>query len=1071
MTTASNTLKEQLFELNRLHSEILKIMNAFHDAIITDNEFTNIELSGSDGTITNLQVPTNVYLSTELKRLSATVANLTDSSSNIAGVIVNDELGDFREIIVDSYRNAMDVIERSAVQINQSIELSTNNMLQNMTSTSMHVKLSLPTAYSHVRKFKVERYDLDDTSIDLVTDGMSRSIALQTFAENDVDYIKTEGFYDADPLVNRYYGTFDVLDVTKQDDGSYKVLIRDIRYSDMLNVADKSRELNKDDYMITADGRSRYQITNIRNNTITVEHISGFGVIETGEAKLVYNHISAQSKTLRIPVRPSERSIIFIAPIHQNTDYVSEFGGAIKLTSTEFSIETDDFVHDFDTYVSKNVINIGAYLESLAREGVMSRSMAVEIDKPELSNSSFKVVQINKHITNTANMTRLTKLVAEKNSVASAITVLNSTIAELTSRISIGNYNSTAERQLDESTLASKIQQRDSKSALFSSAVKDINTLLTSNEFSETSPKFRIRGFWDVNEPTIVNTGVVQRIVQYQYRYRYVSVDTDTSDATVIQLGDSTGVVSAWNYGYTNALDKIYNELTNTYVWSTNNIENGDISNINEIDVPISYGEGVQLQVRAIGEAGFPNNAVKSSWSDAINIEFPEQLSASTQISSIIAQNESDMVQITVDSKFKSEGLTDHVAESFVERDKTYSHTAHKIFSGFVTPEQISISLYEKIKDMVDEIDRLREIVDRRSINISVELLDESGASTPVNNMSTVKLFAGYYDDVVNVTDDSAYGTIVEKTFYIRLSNKYAQTAELLSLSPGSLIVETSNTDYSNVPFSEANDNSPLTQLNGQIIYTRNKDISGTIDLVTPITERSVYTITSSDINQLTPDDQRHVVHWTGAAFETVDLNANAVSDTYFAVHENHPLYKEYAANINASTKDALTEYMNGAATLTPITRADNVQLDSASIDHVGFRQNDKYLIGKPTCGAKLFMQVNNHASLQVPSSDTAAAMSINQGSENAVLIPLIFQYRMTDAIGRLNGDPSLSVSASNIEYKKRVGFDMLIANSKFSFDVVVSAKLRPNTISALDVNVSTIAQSTTSPSTTAKIL
>lgn len=48
-------------------------------------------------------------------------------------------------------------------------------------------------------------------------------------------------------------------------------------------------------------------------------------------------------------------------------------------------------------------------------------------------------------------------------------------------------------------------------------------------------------------------------------------------------------------------------------------------TDVNTTRIPISPNEVVMVRVRSISEAGFPNNPVKSEWSDPIYVEFPDE--------------------------------------------------------------------------------------------------------------------------------------------------------------------------------------------------------------------------------------------------------------------------------------------------------------------------------------------------------------------------------------------------------------------------------------------------------------
>ena len=60
--------------------------------------------------------------------------------------------------------------------------------------------------------------------------------------------------------------------------------------------------------------------------------------------------------------------------------------------------------------------------------------------------------------------------------------------------------------------------------------------------------------------------------------------------------------------------------------------------------------------------------------------------------------------------------------------------------------------------------------------------------------------------------------------------------------------------------------------------------------------------------------------------------------------------------------------------------------------------------------------------------------------SKQEILIPMVFEYRMFDALGRLNGDPKAEFK--DLSYTKTIGCSMNISNKPFTFDIKATVKL-----------------------------
>jgi len=110
----------------------------------------------------------------------------------------------------------------------------------------------------------------------------------------------------------------------------------------------------------------------------------------------------------------------------------------------------------------------------------------------------------------------------------------------------------------------------------------------------------------------------------------------------------------------------------------------------------------------------------------------------------------------------------------------------------------------------------------------------------------------------------------------------------------------------------------------------------------------------------------------------------------------------------------------------------------------------DQYTLGKQSCGSYLFISADNHLNIQVDGDSIQSREVVQFGQQNAVSIPLVFQYRMTDYFGTVSGSGLGNVggdstgSTVNLTYSKKIGFDLYPNNSDVvQFDVEFSAKYR----------------------------
>ena len=115
----------------------------------------------------------------------------------------------------------------------------------------------------------------------------------------------------------------------------------------------------------------------------------------------------------------------------------------------------------------------------------------------------------------------------------------------------------------------------------------------------------------------------------------------------------------------------------------------------------------------------------------------------------------------------------------------------------------------------------------------------------------------------------------------------------------------------------------------------------------------------------------------------------------------------------------------------------------------------DQYTLGKQSCGSYLFVSSDNHLNIQVDGDSIQSREVVAFGQQNALSIPLVFQYRMTDYFGTTSGTGLGNIggdetgSTVNLTYSKRIGFDLYPNNSDVvQFDIEISAKYRSDRLS-----------------------
>ncbi len=1062
----SNSMASQLADVNRLNNNGLLLMKAMYEAITSNKETVTTTIELQDGTKSNIVIPSNIYIKSEVERLRSTINNMVGLGDTKSGTIVsiNDGSSDkLRDITLTTFKKGLDKLKKNELGIVDQINITENPLIEKLLSPLTSLKITLPKRFNNESSVVVTKIFLD--SLEGLSDGFSYAQTRQYLATNNIVHNIKEGRQDLTPSKQRFYGDFNIMSIENNNNDTFTCRFDKKTYNDSDNVVENSRELEVGNTLLTNDGLSIYKITNIVDNGlgvfVTVTHISGFSSLDVGISALKFYDDTISQKVVEVPVKGQDKFVLFFSSLDSRSNVQGVYSEAILVDTDNLKVVSNSIEFNFNTYFASNILGLGQHLESIVKDNTVPRSLATPIVKPVLDTEFFKVVQVNKHITNTADTKKLKKYSSEKNRLSSEISKITDLIKKTSTRINKGQYKSRDEKSADESTLSSLTKKKNDKQAMYNSTVDNIKSLSTFLSAPKASPKYRIQGFWAIDEPKSEITGDLQRVVRYNVRYKYVPSNSDVSESSSINVDGKEGLISAWNEFKTIPLKKTYDTVKKKFVWNVVNISDADVNNINQLEVPISYGENVVIQIQAIGEAGYPNNPILSEWSSPIKITFPEELAQDEQVKSIVEGNENDLVKVEVTREFESRGIDKLLSKAYTEQDRTFYLSSDDIASTEYTTEQKTISVGEQVRSLKLELQSIKELITRRSTSYSVELIAPNGRVYPVNKLGTVSLFAGHYTDVVDVNQITTYGNMVEVVFYLKLVNYNATSADITSISSGILTEDTTNNNYKDVPFSLVGSSLKQKQKNGQILYLRNKDVSGSNDLVYQNNVTSNTLVPSSDIESTTTDAEKTVVHFDGSTFSTVKMSKASTGTDYVVMTTSHPLYINYINNpTNSLNSTALVDEFNRIREFNDSLLEANRQQDYSSIDFTQFTDNDKYLIGKNSTGSKLFMRISDIQNIQVKTSDSSSSVSLQNGESNALLIPIVYQFRMVDALGRLNGDSALSLSASNIEYKKKMGVDLVVGNELFKFDLEVSSKFRKTTLSVTNSENSQIINS-----------
>lgn len=1196
--TTKSTLNDVLADLGVDMTNLDNFLSQMNKILSTTSDSVSITQTTRDGETTQVLVPSFGYLNGKVDNLSSMFETLLNANDNVLGVV--DQDGNARKFQLQNVATLvtdLEAINAGALTIPTDFRVKPNWFFNSFLNPLLFVSINI-SAYLNdaVDRFEVKRLiintDNDDDKITyfdsnyLGKNDINLNNAMVDLASNNITWIEDDEIVDLPVSINQARGTFDVLQIfentiseiisgTPISSNVKMYKLNTLQYNFIVNNQVTTRFLQINDVLITENG-SEYKITNLDKNARTIQVNLTFGNegIAIGANVLRIKPQPYKVPELQINVGFNERQIIFIRPISSVLDLTTDlFSNGMGIFSNNLTIKlADGSTQTLADYYNSFVSDFGLLFLNYAKEKKVPAALGVAPTAPVLSTNNFKVVQQNAHINSTASTDDLKNQLATQAQLKSQITTYDATITSIKAQLNTNQSLSGTQKNALQNQLTNTTNLKTNAFNQLATISQQITLSLKTNPSFITSSKYVVQGFWEIPTPQQSTYGA-QQVVQFKVRYRYLSQTGTTSNSTPIQFTDSSGnQVTGYFSNYTEVLTKArvktYDATTGTYTWVEEDVADANAVNSNQIAIPISSGESVEISIASISEAGYPDNPLISAYSNAITIPFPSDIQTQEESTLVSQQAFADASQVSFTQQLNSQGLDIHLQSSFTTGDKYYAHAASDISSGFFDSSGNVIDLGAYIQTLTNQINALTQALQTAKATINVTIYDGAGNQIQVTNGQTVQLFAGYYKDQIKTTDGSVVsyndGQIIDTQYIISISNTSQTPLELISYLMGgtsdpvaeSFPASFENTDYNvnrryDIAPITANDQSQgyfnsiqqktgfqSSQVKSQFIYLRGKDFAlknllndgDNIDKTagTSTTNPAVYkdnatynyqgtvvsgsTAPGSKIPYISGKYLPFDPSSSGAGFFTTNPNvwSGYIPDTSnpgsyinntnpgylseFCIHKQHPLLPTLAANYNGSDVRTImlptyssseiaagiqktlpfshaihfdtsvqdvndlfgVPYYAQAQYVTPdspnINGASNASLmrENAYPIKLSFEQNDSYLIGRYTCGSYLFLLPSSVTAISVDGNHpTLSKKVVNFGNDNAINIPLVYQYRCSDKLGYIGGY-RFSSTLSNVKYSKKIGFDIYInGQTPFSFDVQVSSQYTQDTVTS----------------------
>ena len=720
-----NSFSENMRKTITAQTNILSLLSSIQKSMTTNDTFVQYEHDDINGNDTKVyELPS---YNTIINKLSAIEKSISNLSSGKGTINLTD--GTRRQIKLTNIPETPAQI--TGLEDPSTFKLDTNWFFEDLMFPGATVQIDLTGKIEDsADRVRVSRIILD-----------SRETAAQelwntNLSVNAYDYISLKALltynnvrYSEDietielPLVsNTAAGEFQVVKDPEIINGNTWYKVDTINYSTISSDGEgefKNNILSVGD--VLAYENTLYTIQEIDQNTnkIRIKVISGTAIPGLYTIFRYYQD-PFRDKTINVRFGANEYNIIYIKGVNEDFNLLSNsWSTPIKFSSNDLIYENDGS-QNFLNFYNANIVDWGANMIADAKQRAIKAYYGTIPNAPVLIGNDLRVVQINTQINAAIDTAEVKNTAAEIETAKSQINSLKATIAsqktELQSITEMDKYNSMQQQ------IATNMTDLQNLQASYSTLVSNLKNIVKDNQAVNVNPKYHVRGFFAIPEYKYrdVAQTIPEEIIGFEIAYRYICNDNtgvklNTFNYTdVTGTSQVTGTFTDWSIMQGKLKTRVYNNATGLYEWSTENVADGTEININQIDIPITKGEKVEIKVRSISEAGYPENPLRSVWSNSVIIEFPDTLSTNNEIADLITEVNDDAMEIAINNTLNSIGVQAHMDDSIANTNSVnglyYKHEAKNISYENETDTGIeSISMQDKINDIDNRLSSLEQ--------------------------------------------------------------------------------------------------------------------------------------------------------------------------------------------------------------------------------------------------------------------------------------------------------------------------------------------------------------------------
>jgi hypothetical protein len=764
-----NSFSETVAQLTQNVNVAISSLVSLNKSMSTEENSVIVTIPGidpitGDSSISTYSIPSYTYTITKLNTLENTVDVFVKGSGVI---LLND--GTYRE--VKTIPVAIAPTKITGVNAPSIFSTRTNWFFESIMFPQLIVSFDLKDKIDDRSDRVVIKRVIFDNFDDVETQWFNDNFigktytyyeTIQILARNQKKYWEDEEVIDLPLSTTPYTGTFII--TNKQ------VINGEAWYSlDTINYAITSDFPVANNLQLKIGDKLRYgensvyEIKNIvtTENRISLTSLIGLSTPTIGNSFYFYT-TPFSTKLVNIPVNSDECNCIFIKGVNDDYNVISsDWSDSINFYSSNL-IQSGTSNITLQSYYNNYVLDFGRQLEGQAKEKYIPAFYGVLPSAPVITVSQFEVKQINKQLNASLDKPSVLNLQANIISNKALIDNLQQTIASQKSNLI--ELTDPAARSSLQAQINSNIDNLSNLTIQYQSDVKTLATLAYDYKGVFSDPKYRVRGFFEIpasKVPSNDPTAKPQQVIQFQIAHRYLRMDGTGNPLDTFSYSDPctgqnvTGTYTDWVIEDSPLKQKTYNEATGLYDWHEENIQDGQVVNINQVDIPIQKGEKVELKIKSISEAGWPLNPLKSEWSNSVIIDFPGNLSGSDQLTDILTGSSAEQTSIELQKTMDAAGVTSHLADTIPNPNSA---------TGIYYKHQAQYVAYNlSIKDSNGQVTTvsttdLQSLLDSLALNSYITITRPAGTADPA--LYKTKTLQSWIQALIT-QDPSAYYSVV----------------------------------------------------------------------------------------------------------------------------------------------------------------------------------------------------------------------------------------------------------------------------------------------------------------------